>query len=65
MAVHPALDWDTLEQTTTHELLLQKRHEVWVECSTFKIVNQAMVKYKLRTCPDGLQHRESIEMVKP
>ncbi|CAI5729866.1 unnamed protein product [Hyaloperonospora brassicae] len=61
----PASDWDTLEQTTTHELLLQKRHEVWMACSTSKIVNQAVIKYKQRTCPDGFNTEKSIEMVKP
>ncbi|RLN57103.1 hypothetical protein BBJ29_008418 [Phytophthora kernoviae] len=41
------------------------RHEVWVECSTTKVVNQAMVKYKQRTCPNGYNTAQGIELVKP
>ncbi|KAG6970323.1 hypothetical protein JG687_00002708 [Phytophthora cactorum] len=64
LKVPPASDWDTLKQTTTRELLVQKRHEVWIECSTTKVVNQAMVRYKQRTCSNGYNHEQSIEMVK-
>jgi len=65
LMVPPASDWDTLEETTSRALLAQKRHEVWVECSTTKVVNQAMVKYKQRTCPNGYNTEQGIEMVKP
>lgn len=65
LVVPPASDWDDLDKTTTPETLAQKRHEVWVECSTTKVVNQAMVKYKQRTCPNGYNTAQSIEMVKP
>ncbi|ETP51465.1 hypothetical protein F442_03397 [Phytophthora nicotianae P10297] len=64
LKVPPASDWDTLEQTTPRELLVQKRHEVWIECSTTKVVNQAMIKYKQRSCSNGYSTEQSIEMVK-
>ncbi|KAG7396096.1 hypothetical protein PHYBOEH_002798 [Phytophthora boehmeriae] len=65
LVVPPPSDWNALVNTTTTDTLARIRHEVWVECSTTKIVNQAMVKYKQRTCPSGYNTAQGIEMVKP
>lgn len=64
LMVPPPSDWDTLENTTATDMLRTKQHEVWIECSTTKIVNQAMVKYKQRTCPSGYNTKQEIELVK-
>ncbi|RLN97799.1 hypothetical protein BBJ28_00013663 [Nothophytophthora sp. Chile5] len=67
LKVPPASDWDQLRETTKDDssMFVRKLHEVWVECSTTKVVNQAMVKYKQRTCPNGYNTEHGIELVKP
>lgn len=63
LKVPPASDWDELllrEPDT--ETRRRKRHEVWFACSMAKIVNQAALQYKQRSCPAGYNTFRSIEL---
>lgn len=65
LKVPPATEWSELTSKNWTRLIedlseeeqakkrLRKYHEVWFECSMTKIVNQALVRYKRRMCPQG------------
>lgn len=59
----PPSEWTDAVGLTDAKQQARKRHEVWTECSLIKIVNQALLKLKQRTCPLGFNAFQGHEMI--
>jgi hypothetical protein len=53
LVVPPPSEWEEAKKISDTQKRGRKLHEVWAECTLVKIVNQAMIKLKERTCPKG------------
>lgn len=58
----PATEWADSIKISDLPLRSRKRHEVWAECSIIKIMNQALIKLKQRTCPLGFNKFQGTEI---
>ncbi|TYZ67469.1 hypothetical protein PybrP1_010291 [[Pythium] brassicae (nom. inval.)] len=59
----PASDWTDAVGLKDKKMQARKRHEVWTECSLIKIVNQAVMQLKQRTCPLGFNTFQGVEVI--
>lgn len=74
LKVPPATDWSELPfrnwtakfaDKSDREMAVARRkkyHELWFACSMTKVVNQAVVRYKRRTCPLGFNAFHGVEI---
>lgn len=58
----PATEWTDAIKIADLPLRSRKRHEVWAECSIIKIMNQALIKLKQRTCSLGFNKFQGTEI---